>query len=222
MTQCCFIAETWEILLVHDIYSGYLIVFSRHSRLTDKDVWIRWNRHIIIYNWEIAPKRRSSYHLRHSTNLVKLVKRIRNVTNNLKWFSSKSLAIIVWQFFFALTVRGRSSDEFSTFTTDDAQWTYTLAEQSTRCIPFDSWHSWIASRINFSTPIFLLRVKKHCESNNSPDETTDTTEQTLLFLLHFNDLIFFGEAREEWLEGGCEVFCRMGVGWSYGLIWLVV
>ena len=176
MTQCCFIAETWEILLVHDIYSGYLIVFSRHSRLTDKDVWIRWNRHIIIYNWEIAPKRRSSYHLRHSTNLVKLVKRIRNVTNNLKWFSSKRLAIIVWQFFFALTVRGRSSDEFSTFTTDDAQWTYTLAEQSTRCIPFDSWHSWIASRINFSTPIFLLRVKKHCESNNSPDETTETTE----------------------------------------------
>ena len=72
--------------------------------------------------------------------------------------------------------------------------------------------------VNFSTPIFLLRVKKHCESNNSPDETTETTEQTLLFLLHFNDLIFFGEAREEWLEGGCEVFCRMGVGWPYGLI----
>ena len=91
--------------------------------------------------------------------------------NNHKGFSSKSLAITERQFFFALTVRGRSSDWIlnvrSQLATDATP--AERPEQCTKCIPLPWIREFSISKmslidinnsltmgINFSTPIFLL------------------------------------------------------------------
>ena len=91
--------------------------------------------------------------------------------NNHKGFPSKSLAITERQFFFALTVRGRSSDWIlnvrSQLATDATP--AERPEQCTKCIPLPWIREFSISKmslidiknsltmgINFSTPIFLL------------------------------------------------------------------
>ena len=94
--------------------------------------------------------------------------------NNHKGFPSKSLAITERRFFFALTVRGRSSDWIlnvrSQLATDATP--AERPEQCTKCIPLPWIREFSISKmslidiknsltmgINFSTPIFLLESR---------------------------------------------------------------
>ena len=138
-------------------------------------------------------------------------------TNNLKGFSSESLAITERQFFFALTVRGRSFDWILNVhnwwhNSEHACWTVHSVSLSIREFSISNMSlidikNSLTMGINFSTPIFLLDSRNIVKAsiqftwNNGRNLATSLTC-----------------CCSRGKEGDCEVFCMIGVG-RYGLAW---